>query len=252
MIVIIFNCLILDPAASYRLNSLSFIWELFVVWKICCAASFNLFFFFFYVSECNAGYYLFKQGCVKQCPQGYAVGFLPLNYTVGNFLEPASVPACLSCPSPCVTCSSLSPAACTSCPAHSYLETIPGTCLHLNQILRETPGSFMVGQGDRQLQVEVSSRLPITIAVLSCVAIIATFASIFLLLQLRSGALIKLPSLEAGARLGANFSLGGNRVVSYHGIPTVWGDDGASTDSENEEFEVQNERTAFIKTQSAL
>lgn len=202
--------------------------------------------------ECNAGYYLFKQGCVKQCPQGYAVGFLPLNYTVGNFLEPASVPACLSCPSPCVTCSSLSPAACTSCPAHSYLETIPGTCLHLNQILRETPGSFMVGQGDRQLQVEVSSRLPITIAVLSCVAIIATFASIFLLLQLRSGALIKLPSLEAGARLGANFSLGGNRVVSYHGIPTVWGDDGASTDSENEEFEVQNERTAFIKTQSAL
>uniref|UniRef100_A0A673ATV0 Furin-1-like n=1 Tax=Sphaeramia orbicularis TaxID=375764 RepID=A0A673ATV0_9TELE len=193
------------------------------------------------LSECNAGYYLFEQSCVKECPAGYSVGSQPLNYTVGNFIQPASVPACLPCPEPCVTCSSLSSDACMSCPPHSYLDSIPGTCLHLNQIMRESPGSFMVGQGTRESQLELSSRLPITIAVLSCMAIIATFAGIFLLLQLRSGALIKLPSLEAGGGL-----------VSYRGIPTVWGDEGVNSDSENEEFDVQNERTAFIKTQSAL
>ncbi|XP_042372927.1 furin-1-like, partial [Plectropomus leopardus] len=202
--------------------------------------------------ECDAGHYLFQQGCVKECPPGFSVGSQPLNYTVGNSIPPASVPACMPCPPPCLTCSSLSPQACLSCPPHSSLDPISGTCLHLNQYMRESPGSFMVGQGNPGMQIQLSSRLPITIAVLSCIAIIATFAGIFLLLQLRSGALIKLPSLEAGGGLGGSFSLGGNRVVSYRGIPTVWGDDGINTDSENEEFDVQNERTAFIKTQSAL
>lgn len=180
------------------------------------------------------------------------MGSQPLNYTVGNSIPPASVPACLPCPPPCLTCSSLSPRACLSCPPHSSLDPISGTCLHLNQYMRESPGSFMVGQGSPGSDLELTSRLPITIAVLSCMAIIATFAGIFLLLQLRSGALIKLPSLEAGSGLGGSFSLGGNRVVSYRGIPTVWGDEEVNTDSENEEFGVHNERTAFIKTQSAL
>ncbi|XP_071344408.1 furin (paired basic amino acid cleaving enzyme) a isoform X2 [Trachinotus anak] len=202
--------------------------------------------------ECNAGYYLFQQGCVKECPAGFSVGSQPLNYTVGNFITPASVPACLPCPPPCLTCSSLSPQACLSCPPHSSLDPISGTCLHLNQYMRESPGRFMVGEGNPGLQLQLGSQLPITIAVLSCVAIIATFAGVFLLLQLRSGALIKLPSLEAGAGLGGSFTFGGNRMVSYRGIPTVWGDDGVNTDSENEEFDVHNERTAFIKTQSAL
>uniref|UniRef100_A0AAQ5YZE3 P/Homo B domain-containing protein n=1 Tax=Amphiprion ocellaris TaxID=80972 RepID=A0AAQ5YZE3_AMPOC len=206
----------------------------------------------FCVPECNGGYYLFQQGCVKECPPGFSVGSQPINYTVGNSIPPASVPACLACPAPCLTCSSLSPQACLSCPPHSSLDSVSGTCLHLNQYMRETTGSFMVGQGSPRAQLQLSSNLPITIAVLSCVAIIATFAGIFLLLQLRSGALIKLPSLEAGSGLGGSFSLGGNRVVSYRGIPTVWGDDGVNTDSDNEEFDVQNERTAFIKTQSAL
>uniref|UniRef100_A0A8C9YBF6 Furin (paired basic amino acid cleaving enzyme) a n=1 Tax=Sander lucioperca TaxID=283035 RepID=A0A8C9YBF6_SANLU len=196
--------------------------------------------------KCNAGYYLYKQGCVKECPAGFSVGSQPLNYTVGNFIPPASVPACLPCPPPCLTCSSLSPQACLSCPPHSSLDYISGTCLHLNQYMRESPGSFTVGQGNPGMQPQLSSRLPVTVAVLSCMAIIATFAGTFLLLQLRSGALIKMPSLEAGG------GLGGNRVVSYRGIPTVWGDDGVNTDSDNEEFDVQNERTAFIKTQSAL
>uniref|UniRef100_A0A667YLG5 Furin (paired basic amino acid cleaving enzyme) a n=1 Tax=Myripristis murdjan TaxID=586833 RepID=A0A667YLG5_9TELE len=202
--------------------------------------------------ECNAGYYLFQQGCVKECPAGYSVGSQPLNYTLGNFVEPASVLTCLPCQPPCLTCKSLSPHACLSCPPHNHLDPVSGTCLHLNQIQRESPGSFMVGQGNGGSQLQLGSQLPITIAVLSCMAIIATFAGIFLLLQLRSGALIKLPSLEAGGGLGGSFSLGGNRVVSYRGIPTVWGDEGVNTDSENEEFDVHNERTAFIKTQSAL
>ncbi|KAE8297100.1 Furin-1 [Larimichthys crocea] len=202
--------------------------------------------------ECDSGYYLFQEGCVKECPGGFSVGSQPLNYTVGNSIPPASVPACLPCPSPCLTCSSLSPRACLSCPPHSSLDVISGTCLHLNQFMRESPGSFMVGQGNKVSDLQQSSRLPITIAVLSCIAIIATFAGIFLMLQLRSGALIKLPSLEAGGSLAGSFSLGGNRVVSYRGIPTVWGDEEVNTDSENEEFDVHNERTAFIKTQSAL
>uniref|UniRef100_A0A7N6BWF4 P/Homo B domain-containing protein n=1 Tax=Anabas testudineus TaxID=64144 RepID=A0A7N6BWF4_ANATE len=202
--------------------------------------------------ECNDGYYLYQQGCVKECPAGFSVGSQPLNYTVGNSITPPSVRACLPCPEPCLTCSSLSPQACLSCPPHSSLDYVSGTCLHLNQYMRESPGSFMVDKGNPGSQLQQSSQLPITIAVLSCIAIIATFVGIFLLLQLRSGALIKLPSLEAGGGLGGSFGLRGSRVVSYRGIPTMWGDDGVNTDSENEEFDVQNERTAFIKTQSAL
>uniref|UniRef100_A0A1A8MQK9 Furin (Paired basic amino acid cleaving enzyme) a n=2 Tax=Nothobranchius pienaari TaxID=704102 RepID=A0A1A8MQK9_9TELE len=198
--------------------------------------------------ECNAGYYLFHQSCVKECPAGFAVGSQPLNYTVGNAVLPASVPACLPCPAPCVTCSSLSPQSCLSCPPHSSLDQNSGTCLHLNHYMRESPGNLMVGPGNQRPQGELDSQLHITVAVLSCVAIMATFAGVFVLLQIRSGAHIKLPSLEAGG----GFILGQNRLVSYRGIPTMWGDDGMNTDSENEEFDVQNERTAFIKTQSAL
>ncbi|XP_043993790.1 furin (paired basic amino acid cleaving enzyme) a isoform X2 [Gambusia affinis] len=195
--------------------------------------------------ECNPGYYLFQQGCVKECPAGFAVGSQPLNYTVGNYIQPASVPACLPCPSPCVTCSSLSPPFCLTCPDHSSLNQISGTCLRLNHSMRESPGAFME---ELKPWLKHDSRLPLTVAMLGCMAIIATFAGVFLMLQLRSGALIKLPSLEPGG----GFSLRGDRVVSYRGIPTVWGDDGLNTESENEEFDVHNERTAFIKTQSAL
>ncbi|XP_034413208.1 furin (paired basic amino acid cleaving enzyme) a [Cyclopterus lumpus] len=202
--------------------------------------------------ECDSGYYLFQQGCVKECPASFSVGSQPINYTIGNFIPPASVPACLPCPPPCLTCSSLSPRACLSCPPHNSLDPISGTCLHLNQYMRESHDNFMVDKGNTEMELQLSSRLPITIAVLSCMAIIATFAGTFLLLQLRSGALIKLPSLEAGGGIRGSFSLGGNRVVSYRGIPTMWGDDGVNTDSDNEEFDVHNERTAFIKTQSAL
>ncbi|XP_077569097.1 furin (paired basic amino acid cleaving enzyme) a [Stigmatopora nigra] len=199
--------------------------------------------------ECNSGYYLYMQGCVTECPRGYAVGSTPVNYTVGNNISPASVPACLPCPLPCLTCSALSTDACLSCTAHRMLNNITGTCDRVAQYLRESPGSFMAGPGNAGVQPQLNSQLPVTVAILSCIAIVAVFAGVFLLLQLRSGAVIKFPSPEAGA---GGFSLGRNRVVSYHGIPTVWGDDNVNTDSENEEFDVQNERTAFIKTQSAL
>lgn len=189
---------------------------------------------------------------MEVCPDGFTVGSQPLNYTVGNAIAPASVPACLQCSPPCLTCSALGPHACLSCQAHSSLDTLSGTCVHLNHFSRESPGGFMVGPAEREPDPQLASRLPITVAVLSCVAIIATFAGVFLLLQMRSGAVIKLPSLEGGAGLGGGFSLGGNRVVSYRGIPTVWGDDEVNTDSENDDFDVHNERTAFIKTQSAL
>ncbi|XP_068597960.1 furin (paired basic amino acid cleaving enzyme) a [Brachionichthys hirsutus] len=200
---------------------------------------------------CNSGSYLFQQGCVKQCPPGYSGGSQLLNYTVGNSIPPASVPACLPCPPPCLTCSSLSPLACITCAPHSSMDFNTHTCQHLNQYMRESPGTFMVTQGNQESAIQPTSLLPITVAVLSCMAIVGTFAGIFLLLQLRSGALIKLPSLEAGRGLGGSFSLGGNREVSYRGIPTVWGDE-VHTDSENDESDVHGERTAFIKIQSAL
>uniref|UniRef100_A0A8C8LR89 P/Homo B domain-containing protein n=1 Tax=Oncorhynchus tshawytscha TaxID=74940 RepID=A0A8C8LR89_ONCTS len=204
--------------------------------------------------ECNGGYYLFQQGCVRGCPAGYTAGSQLLSYTIGNSVDPASVPSCLPCQPPCLTCSGLSPSACLSCPPHSHLDPVSSTCLHLNQIQRESPGNFMVGQGDTGPRPELSSRLPVTIAVLSCMIIMATFAGVFVLLQLRSGVLAKLPSLEeAGSGLRGGFGLGGSsRMVSYRGIPTVWGDEGVNTDSDNDEFDVHNEKTAFIKTQSAL
>uniref|UniRef100_A0A4W5M6P0 Furin (paired basic amino acid cleaving enzyme) a n=1 Tax=Hucho hucho TaxID=62062 RepID=A0A4W5M6P0_9TELE len=186
-------------------------------------------------AECNGGYYLFQQGCVRDCPSGYTAGSQLLNYTMGNFVDPASVSSCLPCRPPCLTCSGLSPSACLSCPPHSHLDPVSSTCLHLNQIQRESPGNFMVGQGNAGPRPELSSRLPVTIAVLSCMIIMATFAVVFILLQLRSGVLAKL-----------------SRMVSYRGIPTVWGDEGVNTDSDNDEFDVHNEKTAFIKTQSAL
>uniref|UniRef100_A0A674MXZ5 Furin (paired basic amino acid cleaving enzyme) a n=1 Tax=Takifugu rubripes TaxID=31033 RepID=A0A674MXZ5_TAKRU len=202
---------------------------------LCCVFYLSVDLFTFPFAECNSGYYLFEQSCVKECPAGFSVGHQPITYTVGNSIAPASVSACLPCPPPCLTCSSLSPQACLSCPPHSSLDPFSGTCVHLNQYMRESPGNFMAAQPNRESALQPASQLPVTIAVLSCVAIFAIFVGIFLLLQLRSGALIKLPSLEAGS-----------------GIPTVWGDDEGNTDSENDEFDAHHERTAFIKTQSAL
>ncbi|XP_063052653.1 furin (paired basic amino acid cleaving enzyme) b [Engraulis encrasicolus] len=128
---------------------------------------------------------------------------------------------------------------------------------------------------------ESSGRLPALVAVLSCAFILAAIGGvILLLLQTRSsysGApgcrRTKLPSLASageglrvglGLGLGMGLGLGGRdggglgARVSYRGIPTVWGDeelaeaDCGSDSEENEEFDLQSERTAFIRTQSSL
>lgn len=111
----------------------------------------------------------------------------------------------------------------------------------------------------------LSSRLPALVAVLSCAFILATFAAVFVLLQLHSRAAsapfcrrTKLPVMETGGggiRVGFGFGLGRGKV-SYRGIPTVWGDEdaagGMNSESDSEELEYHSEKTAFIRTQSAL
>lgn len=88
----------------------------------------------------------------------------------------------------------------------------------------------------------VTSNLPIIVASLSCVMIVVLFVSVFLVLQVRSGVILgkkKLYMLDSG-------------IISYKGIPSdMWHEEGFS-ESETEEFDPRNERTAFIKQQSAL
>uniref|UniRef100_A0A8C1XIU2 Furin (paired basic amino acid cleaving enzyme) a n=1 Tax=Cyprinus carpio TaxID=7962 RepID=A0A8C1XIU2_CYPCA len=160
-------------------------------------------------SKCNPGFYLYQTGCVRDCPGGFTAGtrstFLP-----NNEVMPVLRPACLPCHPVCLTCSSTGPQNCLSCPPNRHLDAITGTCLHPNQIHRESPdGRLFQMRGDGS-----SVKLPVTVAVLSCAFIVAMFVAVF----------NKLPSAE----------------------------DEGNSESENEEFEIRNEKTAFIKTQSAL
>ncbi|XDV18704.1 hypothetical protein PO909_024346, partial [Leuciscus waleckii] len=174
-------------------------------------------------TECNPGFYLYQKGCVRDCPAGFTPGtrstFLP-NNEVLSVLHPT----CLPCHPVCLTCSAPGSQDCLSCPPHSHLDDVTGSCLHQNQILRESPDGGLF-----QMQ-ELASRLPVTVAVLSCAFIVATFVGVFGLLQM--------------------YTRNQNKLQS--GIPNVWREDEGNTESENEEFEIHNERTAFIKTQSAL
>uniref|UniRef100_A0A8C9TR86 Furin, paired basic amino acid cleaving enzyme n=1 Tax=Scleropages formosus TaxID=113540 RepID=A0A8C9TR86_SCLFO len=191
--------------------------------------------------ECSAGFFLFQQGCVRTCPPGFTPASQPVNSSLHNWVELWSVQACLPCHTACLTCAGLSSSDCLSCPPHSHLDPRSSTCLHQNQIERESPDSTFSRTGAEDPSPQLSSGLPVTMAVLSCAFIVATFVAVFVLLQLNSG------SAPSG-RLG----VGRGRVVSYRGVPTVWGEDGANSESENEEFDIHNERTAFIKTQSTL
>ncbi|XP_036399472.1 furin (paired basic amino acid cleaving enzyme) a [Megalops cyprinoides] len=208
--------------------------------------------------ECSTGYSLFQQGCVRDCPPGYTSGTQPLNFSLENWVELSSVQACLPCHPSCLTCASPSSTDCLSCPPHNHLDPITGTCLHQNQIQRESPdGPASQADAGGAPRPELSSRLPATVAVLSCAFIVATFVGVFGLLQLRSGSApcggqSKLHTLESGVGARVGFGIGWGRVVSYKGIPSVWGEDGLNSESENEEFDSHSERTAFIKTQSAL
>uniref|UniRef100_A0A4W4GA02 P/Homo B domain-containing protein n=1 Tax=Electrophorus electricus TaxID=8005 RepID=A0A4W4GA02_ELEEL len=191
-------------------------------------------------TECNPGFYLFQKGCVRECPEG----FTPATRTSfsTNEVIPLQYAACQPCHVLCLTCRGTGPQDCLSCPPHRHLDPVTNTCLHQNQIQRESPDSNpyqqVSGGSSWVMGLELSSSLPATVAVLSCAFIAATFVAVFGLLQLRSHNLTKVYSPEAG-------------VVSYKGIPTVWQEDGANSESENDEFDI-HERTAFIKTQSAL
>lgn len=111
----------------------------------------------------------------------------------------------------------------------------------------------------------LSSPLATLLAVLSCAFILAAFAGVFLMLQLRSrGASwarrTKLHSVETGGWASGGFGLGlgweRQGRVSYKGIPTVWGDEDQVTlggsESDIEDLDCHSERTAFIRTQSSL
>ncbi|XP_017340495.1 furin (paired basic amino acid cleaving enzyme) b [Ictalurus punctatus] len=225
--------------------------------------------------ECSAGLWLFLQGCVKSCPPGFTPGLQLLNLSLENWVEQSSVQACLVCHPACLTCSGPDEAECLSCPPHSHL--VGTSCLHQNQVQRKSPISSVlhsegVEEADSETpKVETSSHLPVLVAVLSCAFILATFAAVFVLLQLHSGAastsfcrrtkLQVTDSIGRGVRVGFGFGFGlgrdlTNSRVLYRGIPTVWGDEdiasGLNLESENEELDCHNEKTAFIQTQSGL
>lgn len=102
------------------------------------------------------------------------------------------------------------------------------------------------------LRPQTASDLPIAVAMLSCAIIMATFVVVFGLLQLHSRKHNKPNFAEAGPGSGLLVGLGLNRTaVAYKGIPNVWQEDEVNSESDNEEFDF-HERTAFIKTQSAL
>lgn len=210
-------------------------------------------------AECNPGFYMYQQGCVRECPAGFT-SVSHSNSSSNNEADFVPHPACMPCHELCLTCSGTGPKNCLSCPPHSHLDLLTGTCQHQNQILRESPdaGLFPLRSSTSSgiLNLQLSSSLPVTVAVLSCAFIVATFVIVFSLLQFRSYSLTKVYSSEAGVGsvMRASFGLGMARsgLISYKGIPSMWNEDGGDSESENDDFDIHNERTAFIKTQSAL
>uniref|UniRef100_A0A8C6MHF3 Furin (paired basic amino acid cleaving enzyme) b n=1 Tax=Nothobranchius furzeri TaxID=105023 RepID=A0A8C6MHF3_NOTFU len=195
--------------------------------------------------ECSPGFSLFLQGCVKLCPPGFTSGPQLLNLSLENWVDLSSVQACLPCNSACLTCSGTGATDCLSCPPHSHL--VLTSCLHQNQVQRKSPLAPGFQAADHSsgepkeppaLRVAPPTQLPVIIAVLSCAFILAAFAGVFFLLQLRSG--------DASVR---------KTRICYKGIPTVWADEDTmvyGSDSDSEDVDRHGERTAFIKTQSSL
>ncbi|XP_075870913.1 furin-like, partial [Nelusetta ayraudi] len=240
-------------------------------------------------AECSLGFSLFLQGCVKLCPPGFTSGPQLLNLSLENWVDLSSVQACLPCHSACLTCSDTGPSDCLSCPPHSRL--LLTSCLHQNQVQRKSPplggaaappaaavadppasapaedeGPLVAGGGGVEAP---PTRLPAAlVAALCCALVLAAFVGVFVLLQARSrgaplGWRTVLPSARAhprgGPRVGLALGLGrgeGKARVCYRGIPTVWGDEDSllarHSESDSEEAEAHGERTAFIKTQSAI
>lgn len=106
------------------------------------------------------------------------------------------------------------------------------------------------------MNLQLSSSLPATVAVLCCAFIAATFVVVFGLLQFHSYSVTKMYSSEAGVgsvmRASFGLSMARSDIISYKGIPSMCNEDGGNSESDNDEFDIHNERTAFIKTKSAL
>ncbi|XP_075063934.1 furin [Mixophyes fleayi] len=184
---------------------------------------------------CDEGFYLHQKTCVKSCPPGFAASVQRIQYTLENNIEPLQANVCVACHSSCSTCKGTTANDCLTCPAHSHYNMVDLSCSHQVQISRELVEV-------KEAAAVVSSNLPVIVASLSCVMIVIVFVSIFLFLQVRSGVILgrkKLYMLDSG-------------IISYKGIPSdMWREEGFS-ESDVEEFDAHNERTAFIKQQSTL
>ncbi|KAG5270201.1 hypothetical protein AALO_G00189910 [Alosa alosa] len=193
--------------------------------------------------ECSPGYLLFQQDCVHSCPPGYTAGAEPLK--TASPARPTTTWTRSRAPASTRTRSSASPP--TPWPGRPPCNLPAGA----------------VSEG--QTATHKVRLMPATVAVLSCAFIVAAFVAVFAALQLRSSnaAPKRLLLAETGAGLreglkegfrqaglGLGLGMGSGRTISYKGIPSVWREDGS--ESEVDEFDVHNERTAFIKTQSAL
>ncbi|XP_063781932.1 furin [Pseudophryne corroboree] len=187
---------------------------------------------------CEEGFYLHQKTCVKSCPPGFTASVQRMQYTQENNVEPLLANVCVACHSSCFTCKGTTANDCLTCPAHSHYNSLDFSCSHQVQISRESPPLKEMEEDAAVL----SSNLPIIVASLSCIVIVMIFVGVFLFLQVRSGVILgrrKLYMLDSG-------------IISYKGIPSdMWREEGFS-ESDVEEFDAHNERTAFIKQQSAL
>ncbi|MEE6503407.1 hypothetical protein FKM82_004820 [Ascaphus truei] len=187
---------------------------------------------------CEKDFYLHQKSCVKSCPSGFTASVQNIHYTLENSIEPLQANVCVACHPSCATCKDISANSCLTCPAHSHYNLLDFSCSHQSQMSRESPPLKDLVQDS----TSASSNLAVTVASLSCALIILVFISVFLILQVRSGVVLgrkKLYTLDSG-------------IISYKGIPSdMWQEEGFS-ESEVEDCNSHNERTAFIKQQSTL
>lgn len=188
---------------------------------------------------CEEGYYLHQKSCLKRCPPGFAPGIQSTHYNLENSVEPIAPHLCLPCHPSCATCAGPGPNQCLTCPAHSHFSSLDLSCSHQTQSSRASPA---LAEGEGPAEAPPAANLPILIASLSCVFIVIIFVTVFLVLQARSGFSlrgVKVYALDSG-------------IISYKGLPSdIWQEEGPS-ESDGEEYEAHNERTAFIRDQSAL
>ncbi|XP_075071254.1 furin-1-like [Mixophyes fleayi] len=184
---------------------------------------------------CDEGFFLHQKTCVNSCPPGFTASPQPIQYTVENNIETLQANVCIACHSSCATCKAITGNDCLTCPPHSHYNIVDFSCSHQVQISRELVEV-------KEAAAVVSSNLPLIVASLSCVMIVVAFISIFLFLQVRSGVIL-------GRK---EFYMLDSRIISYKEIPSDMGHEEGFLESDVEEFDARNERTAFIKQQSAV